>query len=47
MFLDFCLLRLSLGGKGWTVMQVAQALPVEASRISRVAGSLVKMRLIV
>ena len=46
MFLDFGLLRLYLGWEGWTVMQLAQALPVKANSISRVAASLVKMRLV-
>lgn len=43
---DFALLRLFLGREEWTVTQLAQALPVKTSRISRVVANLVKMRLI-
>ena len=43
--LEFALLRLFLGSEQWTVTQLAQALPVKISRISRVAAKLVAMGL--
>ena len=42
---EFALLRLFLGNEQWTVTQLAQALPVRISRISRVATKLVAMGL--
>ena len=44
--LDFALLRLFLDREPWTVTQLAQVLPVQAPRISRVVTNLVNRRLI-
>ena len=42
---EFALLRLFLGNEQWTATQLAQALPVRTSRISRVVAKLVDMGL--
>ena len=43
--LDFALLRLFLGREEWTTTQLAEALPVNVSRVSRVVTKMVGMGL--
>ena len=44
--LDFALLKLFLEGEEWTTTQLAEALPVNVSRVSRVVTKMVGMGLI-
>ena len=43
--MDYALLRIFLNGEQWSATQIAERLPVKASRISRLVDKLASMRL--